>query len=741
MVEDVLSVEMRDLRRRDPGDELGEVYPTGTKPGAATLTRHLPVQRRAAAATGPAAPMAPFAFVQAYGGQLAPSAGAHAQDDHEPLFADEPPTAWLASPPAHVQRRDNGAGPGAEAVHQAAAIGTSGSAGPLPHLAAIQPHFGKHDVSSVRAYTDDRAAAGARAMGAEAYATGDQVAFAGSPSLHTAAHEAAHVVQQRGGVALEGGVGEAGDRHEQHADAVADRVVRGASAEDLLDELAGEGGGAGRGVQKVDQREGTAIPTAGQQTSIANELYPAAATVGGAPAPAWDGAVGQPGHLANRATLRTAMRAAMSAHLTAAMGGPGGINAVAAQPRVPISTLEGAGRAAKADADAQFSAWATAAALTAPQEAARATYAISADPAAPGGQNLFDAQDPAHRTAAGMGIDPRDLASWIAETDAACVALLNTHHLDRNRSAAERSFLRDQIVNPWAAANDADLRRYDQHGFAMSNPRTGQIVLPTSVPLGMSTAPGSGGAPSDAERARKWSSWRTMVHEYIHQLEHPTLRAWPGRNRTIGEGFCEYFTKKVLLPLLPTAGGADVPRRTLIEGADHGPPSAAIMGGPYDPGEYANYLARAEAIEGHLGGAAVGAQNAMKAIFFQGHVEFLGFDQAGAAVTAPAGPQDQITVPASLTTFATLATAVNVPEADLRAANPGVAEPLAGRVRAPGCREHRVVEARDAGGARAETANVIATQHDVTVVALTAANPGVSLVALTAGQVIIIPRH
>jgi hypothetical protein len=68
---------------------------------------------------------------------------------------------------------------------------------------------------------------------------GDQVAFRGTPDLFTAAHEAAHVVQQRGGVQLRGGVGQAGDRYEQHADAVAHAVVRGESAEALLDAHAG----------------------------------------------------------------------------------------------------------------------------------------------------------------------------------------------------------------------------------------------------------------------------------------------------------------------------------------------------------------------------------------------------------------------------------------------------------------------------------------------------------------------
>jgi hypothetical protein len=114
----------------------------------------------------------------------------------------------------------------------------------------------------------------------------------------------------------------------------------------------------------------------------------------------------------------------------------------------------------------------------------------------------------------------------------------------------------------------------------------------------------------------------------------------------------------------------------------------------------------------------------MKAVFFQGHIEYLGLDQTGGALTAPAGPQDQISLPATITTFVAFATAVNVPKADLRAANPGAAEPLSGRVHAPGCREHRVVTSSDATTTRAETRATIAAQHGVTEPALTAANPG-----------------
>jgi hypothetical protein len=171
----------------------------------------------------------------------------------EQAYGTEAPAAPVqreASPAAGAAEGPAGLDP--ERVHQAAQHGTSGSGGSLPHLDRIQRAFGRHDVSGVRAHTDERAAEGARAMGAEAFADGEQVAFGGEASLHTAAHEAAHVVQQRGGVQLKGGVGEAGDRYEQHANAVADLVVQGQSAEPLLDRYAGAGGARGGSVQRLD---------------------------------------------------------------------------------------------------------------------------------------------------------------------------------------------------------------------------------------------------------------------------------------------------------------------------------------------------------------------------------------------------------------------------------------------------------------------------------------------------------
>jgi hypothetical protein len=147
-----------------------------------------------------------------------------------PIPADRPPVeARVTSERASGQRTDP--------VYAAARRGTSGSGGALPHRDRIQQLFGRHDVSGIRAHVGGAAAEAAHRIGAEAYAVGNDVAFRASPDLHTAAHEAAHVVQQRAGVHLAGGIGAAGDPFEQHADAVADAVVAGRSAEPLLDRV------------------------------------------------------------------------------------------------------------------------------------------------------------------------------------------------------------------------------------------------------------------------------------------------------------------------------------------------------------------------------------------------------------------------------------------------------------------------------------------------------------------------
>ncbi len=158
-------------------------------------------------------------------------------------------------------------GPDAAAMHEAAESGVAGGGGALPHADAIQNSFGGHDVSGIGAHVGGAAKDANEAMGAEAYASGEDVAFKETPDLHTTAHEAAHIVQQRSGVSLKDGIGAEGDSYEQNADAVADRVVAGQSAEDLLP---GSGAAASGDVQakkkgSVQAKKGKAVQRLGDR--------------------------------------------------------------------------------------------------------------------------------------------------------------------------------------------------------------------------------------------------------------------------------------------------------------------------------------------------------------------------------------------------------------------------------------------------------------------------------------------
>jgi hypothetical protein len=168
-----------------------------------------------------------------------------------------------------VQLRADEGGGHAVDVQEVAASGLQGTPGALPHRDTIQQAFGRHDVGGIQAFVGGPATHAAHQLGARAFATNNATAFAAPPDLHTAAHEAAHIVQQRGEVRLKG-LGARGDRYEQHADAVADRVTQGRSAETLLDEFAPRGGRSaspapGVSLERTDRpTPPTAIPPGGE---------------------------------------------------------------------------------------------------------------------------------------------------------------------------------------------------------------------------------------------------------------------------------------------------------------------------------------------------------------------------------------------------------------------------------------------------------------------------------------------
>lgn len=119
--------------------------------------------------------------------------------------------------------------------------GTADAGEPLPQLDRLQQAFGPHDLSSVRVHRGPAAQQAASALSATAFTHGEHIALSGPASLHTLAHEAAHVVQQRQGGPPRG-LSQPGDASEQAADAVAKQVVDGGSAAALLGKR--DGGGA-----------------------------------------------------------------------------------------------------------------------------------------------------------------------------------------------------------------------------------------------------------------------------------------------------------------------------------------------------------------------------------------------------------------------------------------------------------------------------------------------------------------
>jgi len=141
---------------------------------------------------------------------------------------------------AGVKKPAKNAGHHSSMIQAEARRGIKDAGQALPHAERIQASFGRHDISHVRAKIGGEASTANRRMGALAFASGDRIGFRESPSLHLAAHEAAHIVQQREGLSLPGNVGQAGDRWERHADQVADAVTAGKSAEPVLNQVSSD---------------------------------------------------------------------------------------------------------------------------------------------------------------------------------------------------------------------------------------------------------------------------------------------------------------------------------------------------------------------------------------------------------------------------------------------------------------------------------------------------------------------
>ncbi len=131
----------------------------------------------------------------------------------------------------------------------------------LPYM---EPRFGQ-DLSAVRLHTGGAARAGAAAVSARAFTSGEDIVLgAGEHAPHTAqgrhliAHELTHVLQQRGGARPAGAMSAPGDAFEREADAVADKVASGRDVGPLPDSLrpkAGAGAGAPSLMRQVERKD------------------------------------------------------------------------------------------------------------------------------------------------------------------------------------------------------------------------------------------------------------------------------------------------------------------------------------------------------------------------------------------------------------------------------------------------------------------------------------------------------
>ncbi len=145
----------------------------------------------------------------------APAKAAPAKPAADPVVS-EPPGKSLRDIPVH-------------SPVEAARDGVGGAAQPLPFRERIQESFGRHSLRDVQAVVGGAASQASDRLDAHAFAVGDRVGFRETPDLWLAAHEAAHVVQQRAPAGAEASPGA-----ERRADLVADQVARGASAEWML---------------------------------------------------------------------------------------------------------------------------------------------------------------------------------------------------------------------------------------------------------------------------------------------------------------------------------------------------------------------------------------------------------------------------------------------------------------------------------------------------------------------------
>ncbi len=244
-------------------------------------------------------------------------------------------------------------------------------------------------------------------------------------------------------------------------------------------------------------------------------------------------------------------------------------------------------------------------ALQAKQETDNIFGSYNTGPAFRQGVNLFDARDTKEsQFSAGGAAFEDDRVNWRVQK----IIQGSIHPIDVDHGAVQSRAPETTILNrvqaQVVAAKRAELILIDKWWPGFADPTTSSVFLQRMK------------GTNDAEnRDFAWQTFQTMVHEYIHTLEHPDSRTYrellqeTHGGKTYREGMTEYFTKIILDSVTYTPQ-----LRTLVEGAYHD------LNVIHTIPVYSGYreAANAEAVVG-----LVGIRNAMAA-FFLGQVRLIG---------------------------------------------------------------------------------------------------------------------
>ena len=311
----------------------------------------------------------------------------------------------------------------------------------------------------------------------------------------------------------------------------------------------------------------------------------------------------------------------------------------------------------------------------------------------------------------------RDLTEYLMTVGYVGGPAMVDHHVDRSRSDDRNAFR--QVRDAYLRENREELTLIQRAWPGEMDPNTLRVFIQTNL------SPDPDQETSAVERRGYWGTFETLIHEYIHVLEHPRLYEMAVQQSSTGyqiliEGFCDHFAEQVWQDVEPTLA-SDTARRERIEGQRL----------DFDPDAVPEWDSYPEIAPAREIVRQTGEENA-RAAYFMGHTELLG---GGDYAAQDAARDETYTVPEDGRTIADVAALTHVPADELANRN-GVAEdePLTAgtRLDCPGVHYHVVIPFDY--GLR------IAEQYGIPFSALNQANPGTDWQSIQPGQHLLIPR-